>query len=247
MARLSGSRRNLGHAASAAPDWSPNLIMTDSAARPRGQRPRTLAPVNHLSRLDRLANRYSVMRHGESEANARGIIVSRIENDRRGDYGLTDLGRRQALAAARDCGLPADTLICSSDFARAWQTAQIVRAHLGVGEVVRAEALRERCFGRWEGAPTASYATVWAADQAGTGHDEAEPAAAVLDRVTAFIAELEERYARRDILLVSHGDPLQILQAGFASADPATHRRLPPIATAEIRRLCRGKPMPGEG
>jgi hypothetical protein len=44
--------------------------------------------MNHLSGVDRLANRFSVMRHGQSKANARGIIVSCIANDRRGDYGL---------------------------------------------------------------------------------------------------------------------------------------------------------------
>ena len=110
--------------------------------------------MNHLSGVDHLANRFSIMRHGQSKANARGIIVSRIENDRRGDYGLSELGRQQALAAARGCGLPGNTVIYSSDFSRAWQTAEIVRAQLGALEIVIAEALRERRFGDWEGSAT---------------------------------------------------------------------------------------------
>jgi probable phosphoglycerate mutase len=195
--------------------------------------------MNHLSRVDRLANRFSIMRHGQSKANARGIIVSRIENDRRGDYGLTELGRQQALATARGCGLPKGTVICSSDFSRARRTAEVVRAYLGAPEVVIAEALRERCFGDWEGSPTANYARVWAADEASAGHADGnvEPAAAVLDRATAFVVELERRYSGRDILLVSHGDTLQILQAGFLRMDPSRHRGLPHLATAEIRQL----------
>ena len=40
------------------------------------------------------------MRHGQSKANVAGVIVSRIENDHRGDYGLSELGRQQVLAAA---------------------------------------------------------------------------------------------------------------------------------------------------
>jgi hypothetical protein len=40
--------------------------------------------MNHLSGVDRLANRFSVMRHAQSKANACGIIVSRIDSDRRG-------------------------------------------------------------------------------------------------------------------------------------------------------------------
>ena len=195
--------------------------------------------MNHLSGVVGLANRFSVMRHGQSKANVAGIIVSRIENDRRGDYGLSELGRQQALAAARGCGLPGDTVICSSDFSRARQTGEIVRAYLGAPEVVLAEALRERCFGEWEGSPADNYARVWAADETSPGQADGnvEPVTAVLDRTTAFIVDLERRYSGRDILLVSHGDPLRILQAGFLRMNPSRHRSLPDLATAEIRRL----------
>lgn len=194
--------------------------------------------MNGAGRLAGLANRYSVMRHGQSKANVAGVIVSSIEADRAGDYGLTGAGREQARAAARGCGLPADTVICSSDFARARETAQIVRACLGAPEVTIAKELRERSFGVFDGTPVASYEVVWAADEAGAGHAPGvEPAAAVLERAAGLVADLERRYRGRDILLVSHGDTLQILQAGFAGLDPAAHRRLPHLATAEIRRL----------
>jgi len=207
------------------------------------------------------------MRHGQSKANLRGVIISRIEADASGDYGLTELGREQVRAAALpyplrsrrglpclppagsppasslEAGtppsgaLPAGALVFSSDFARAAQTADIMRARLAAPDVVIAPALRERCFGDWDGTPTANYRKVWAADEAGHADDGVEPAFAVLDRVTAFIVDLEGQHSRRDILLVSHGDTLQILQAGFARIDPARHRRLPHLETAEIRRL----------
>lgn len=195
--------------------------------------------MNHLNGVDHLANRFSIMRHGQSKANARGIIVSCIANDRRGDYGLSELGRQQALAAARGCGLPGNTVICSSDFSRARQTAEIMRAHLGAPEVVIAEALRERCFGDWEGSAAGNYARVWAADETNPCYADGnvEPAAAVLDRSTALIVDLERRYADRDILLVSHGDTLQILRAGFLRMNPSRHRSLPELETAEIRPL----------
>jgi broad specificity phosphatase PhoE len=205
--------------------------------------------MNQLSSIDRLANRYWVMRHGQSKANEAGVIVSRIETDRRGDWGLSELGQRQAAAAALACGLPANTVICSSDFSRARQTAQIVRSHLGAAEVIVAEALRERCFGDLEESPVGNYARVWAADEAASddpasvcahsvyGHSGVESASAVLGRTTALVDDLERSYPGRDILLVSHGDTLQILQAGFLRLDPSGHRRLPHLATAEIREL----------
>jgi broad specificity phosphatase PhoE len=239
--------------------------------------------MDHFSGLARLTNTYRVMRHGQSKANEAGVIVSRIENDRSGDWGLSELGRRQALAAAEGSGLPVDTVIWSSDFSRARQTAEIVRAHLGAPEVILTDALRERCFGELEGSAVANYARVWTADNAatdkaatgaaatdkaatdkaatgataadkaatgGTGANGAvsgiEPAAVVLDRASALIADLERRYSGRGILLVSHGDTLQILQAGFLRLDPSSHRRVPHLETAEIRELrLAGEPPPG--
>jgi len=218
--------------------------------------------MNQLSGVARLTNTYRVMRHGQSKANEAGVIVSRIETDRHGDWGLSELGRRQALTAAEGSGLPADTVIWSSDFSRARETAEIVRAHLGAPEVILTDALRERCFGDLEGSGVANYARVWTADQAVAGEAAAggtvtnqaaagptgsgiEPAAAVLDRASALIADLERRYAGRDILLVSHGDTLQILQAGFLRLDPSSHRRVPHLETAEIRELrLAGEPPP---
>jgi len=195
--------------------------------------------MNYLIDVDRLANRFSIMRHAQSKANVDGVIVSRIEDDRRGDYGLSEPGRRQALAAALTSGLPGNTVICSSDFSRATQTAEIVRAHLGAPGVVLAEALRERGFGDWDGSATENYARVWADDEALSGDTagHVEPVAAVLARTTEFIVDLERRYSGRDILLVSHGDTLQILQAGFMRIDPSRHRSLPPLEAAEIRPL----------
>ena len=179
------------------------------------------------------------MRHGQSKANVAGIIVSRIENDRRGDYGLSELGRTQALKAAQASGLPRDTVVCSSDFSRARQTAEIVRAHLNAPEINRTEALRERCFGGWEGTATDNYDRVWAADETDSSrvYSGVEPTTAVLDRTTALIVDLERRYSGRHILLVSHGDTLQILRAGFLRMSPSRHRRLPGLQTAEIRQL----------
>jgi broad specificity phosphatase PhoE len=80
---------------------------------------------------------------------------------------------------------------------------------------------------------------VWAADAADASRavDGAEPAAAVLERMAALVARLEEQYAGAAILLVSHGDPLQILLAGLSGLGPARHRELPPLETAEIRPL----------
>jgi broad specificity phosphatase PhoE len=197
--------------------------------------------MNYLQHLSYLRNNYSGMRHGQSKANVKNVIVSCIDNDSPDNFGLTDLGRRQALEAATGSGLPTDTVICSSDFARAEQTARIVATAVGAADVMVTSAIRERCFGDWEGTAADNYAIVWAADKANPDHADGhvEPASAVLSRATEFIITLERRYSGRDILLVSHGDTLQILQAGFLRMNPGRHRDLPHFEPAEIRRFHR--------
>ena len=56
-------------------------------------------------------------------------------------------------------------------------------------------------------------------------------AVAVVERIDA------ERDGRWLVLLVAHGDVLQILQAGFAGRDPREHRSLPHLPTATLRAL----------
>jgi glucosyl-3-phosphoglycerate phosphatase len=204
--------------------------------------------MNHLRHVSRLSNHYHGMRHAQSKANVENVIVSCIDNDHRGNYGLTDLGRQQALTAATGSALSSDTVICCSGFARAVQTAQIVSTALGAAGAMVSEALRERCFGDWEDTTCDNYVAVWAADKASPDHSEhhVESVSAVLDRATAFTVALEQRYSGRDILFISHGDTLQILQAGFLRMNPGRHRDLPPFEPAEIRRFHLTKD-PGEG
>jgi broad specificity phosphatase PhoE len=57
----------------------------------------------------------------------------------------------------------------------------------------------------------------------------------VMSRVTELIIDLERRFADTSLLLVSHGDALQILQTAFAGRDASTHRQLQHLQTAEIR------------
>jgi hypothetical protein len=55
--------------------------------------------------------------------------------------------------------------------------------------------------------------------------------------VTELIVGLEQRFVDTILLLVSHGDALQILQTAFAGRDASEHRQLQHLQTAEIRPL----------
>jgi probable phosphoglycerate mutase len=184
------------------------------------------------------------MRHGQSLANVRGIIVSDPARGRSAEFGLSERGREQVVAAAAASELDRDTVIWSSDLSRAEQTARLVAERLGAADPLVSKALRERWFGDFDGTPVANYEAVWAADAGDpgqTGHG-VEAANAVLSRATALVARLDAEYRDRDILLVSHGDTLQILQAGFLRLSAARHREVAHLDTASIRRLRLAQP-----
>ena len=60
----------------------------------------------------------------------------------------------------------------------------------------------------------------------------------MLSRAAGAVRRVEES-AREGhvVLLVSHGDCLQILQTAFAGVDVSAHRSLPHLETCELRRL----------
>src|SRR5690625_2177630 len=79
-----------------------------------------------------------VLRHGESTANAAGLIVSVPGPRALTEVGLTALGREQARTAAEraaEQGLGAGTLVLTSDFARARETAEEFRSEEHTSEL----------------------------------------------------------------------------------------------------------------
>lgn len=193
--------------------------------------------------LPPLGNRYFALRHGQSQANVESIIVS---NPAVGvtAYGLTVTGREQVSAAMEQppAGFDTHLKIISSDFMRARETAAIVASRLAATEpVCYSEQLRERFFGTLDGGTDERYAQVWLSDRVDPWHCESgvESAVAVVQRTVDLIRQLELRYQGAIVLLVAHGDVLQLLQTAFAGVSPALHRRLPPLQVAEIRALRR--------
>lgn len=196
--------------------------------------------MNQLLALSHLKNRYFAMRHGHSLANQQGIIVSYPENGCE-RFGLSELGQSQVKQSLmRKNDLDSSTIVLSSDFSRACETARIVHQMLDCAADISFESrLRERHFGELEMASDDRYKEVWQEDALNPDNQPngSESVNQVMARVTALVANCEECYADETILLVSHGDALQILQTAFARLDGARHRQLQHLHTAEIRRL----------
>lgn len=182
-----------------------------------------------------------VLRHGESTANVEGRIVSLPGPRALTEVGLTDLGRRQAQATARGAveqGLGAATIVVSSDFARALQTAEEFADGIGAAAPRLDERLRERGFGVHDEGPASAYDLVWSVDRGrGTHDDQVEQVAAVAARVDRALRAADALADDAPVVLVAHGDILQIALAIGEGMDPHDHRDVPHLGNAELRRI----------
>jgi probable phosphoglycerate mutase len=186
-------------------------------------------------------NNFIGVRHGNSEANQAKIISSSPDVATK-IHGLTPLGVEQVNASAEDFCKgqgPGQVMIVTSDFTRARMTAEIFAEHLGCAAPTNEVRLRERFFGSLDGGPDDQYHNVWAFDKDNADHTEfgAESVNSVIKRTTALVAELDKKYEGVTVLMVAHGDVIQILQTAFKGMPGEKHRSLEHLDTAKYRRF----------
>jgi broad specificity phosphatase PhoE len=140
-----------------------------------------------------------LVRHGETRANAEGLILGRA------DPPLTNLGRDQAAAIAR--AIPTPDLVISSPLRRARETA----AAFGVA-VRTDDRWIELDYGALDGTPAASVADhVWDRWHADPTFVPAggESLVDLGARVRASCDELAAEAGGRDVVVVTHVSPIK--------------------------------------
>jgi probable phosphoglycerate mutase len=146
-----------------------------------------------------------VVRHGQSTWNARGVLQGQ-----RADVPLTELGRRQAEAAAQSLSRSGATAVLTSDLLRARCTAETIARALGVLVEERA-GLREQGVGVYEGRRSQD---VWAeTDPDAWGRTDWRPEGgeSIADVVARLQPVLDELRARSEpVVVVTHGDTARI-------------------------------------
>lgn len=182
-------------------------------------------------------NRYLLMRHGHSQANARQLIISTPDRGL-STFGLSERGEAQLEALLAGWQWPTPTRILHSDFLRTTETARRVAAHFGL-EPQPEPRLRERNFGEFEGQADSHYQDVWVHDGRDPEHREygVESVASVAARMQGVIASLEQVLRGETVLLVSHGDPLQIMLTALEGRLLTEHRRRESLLPAGIAML----------
>ncbi|MGC5023690.1 histidine phosphatase family protein [Tsukamurella sp. DT100] len=170
-----------------------------------------------VERLTPTVRRLILLRHGQTASNAEGRMQGQLDTD------LTDLGRRQAAAAADALGDRDPIAILSSDLRRARDTADALAAVTG-GTVETDVRLRETMLGDWQGMthyevdaymPGARRRWRDAPEWAPPGGEARVDVAA---RSYPLVTELTERLAEwgsseRPVILVAHGGLIAALTA----------------------------------
>ncbi|MEM6109396.1 bifunctional RNase H/acid phosphatase [Mycobacterium sp. 050272] len=170
--------------------------------------------------------RLLLLRHGQT-----ALSVQRRYSGR-GNPELTDLGRRQAQAAARYLaergGIAA---VISSPLQRAYDTASVAAKALGL-DVAVDDDLIETDFGGWEGLTFAEAAerdpdlhTRWLRDTS-TQPPGGESFDAALDRVLQARERILATYPGATVLVVSHVTPIKMLLRLALDAGPEILYRL---------------------
>ena len=94
-----------------------------------------------------------LVRHGQSVWNAEGRWQGQA------DIELSELGRQQARAAAKNLG--SFSVIASSTLSRAAETAYLISNGLGIGPVIPVPELIERSAGEWSGLTRTDIEREW--------------------------------------------------------------------------------------
>jgi ribonuclease H / adenosylcobalamin/alpha-ribazole phosphatase len=173
-----------------------------------------------------IPTRLLLLRHGQTE-----LSVQRRYSGR-GDPALTDVGRRQAGAAARYLaergGIAA---VFSSPLQRARDTATVAATALGL-DVTVDDDLTETDFGAWEGLTFNEAAERdpevhrrWLRDTATTPPD-GESFDSVLDRVLKVRERIVAAHQGATVLVVSHVTPIKMLLRLALDAGPGILYRL---------------------
>jgi len=156
-----------------------------------------------------------LVRHGQSEDNAAGVLGGRR------DSSLTRLGREQAERVAEGLRAEKIDLIYASPLKRSLDTARIIAGRLGIEDMKIDDNLMERDFGILSGKPyaeTGKYATgvIRVGPVEYFLHAEgAEEFPALLLRAREVLAEVREKHADDNVLLVTHSDLGKMIRAAY--------------------------------
>lgn len=210
-------------------DWAVSRQRYWGAPLPVWRNPET-GEYNVLGSIDEMkqyirtsGNTYTIMRHGQSESNIERVINSDVAKA----DGLTEEGKEQVRAQVSELNAKDINLIVTSPFQRTRETAEIVRAELGLSEdaVVTDDRFQELLVGdALQGKSWSDHSALF--DSFGeqfytTPEGVPENRTDVQRRVGELLYELERTHTNTNILLIGHGSSTFAAECVARGADRA--------------------------
>jgi isoleucyl-tRNA synthetase len=188
-------------------------------------------------------NKYVLVRHGESEANTKDLIDCDLKNN----DSLTENGKEEAKNAGKIVEAKKIDLIFTSPFKRAKETAEIIAKEIGFnGEIIEDERIGEIRLGHWNGKSWEEYMSLFKnISERFTKHPDAsmqniENWDDLRARVASFMYDIDARYEGKNILIVGHGGPLNLINLtslGYSKKEMAKHYLDDSFMNAEVRDI----------
>jgi len=159
-----------------------------------------------------LKNKYYIMRHGQTiyQKENRGINYKADENP---FITLTDEGIKMIEKSAGELKEKNVNLIFSSPYLRTKQTAEITAKILGIENIIFDERLIDIDLGIFMGESTEKSTKFYLGEKPSFDNrpENGESWNDILSRVKSFLDEVEKKYDNKNILIVSHADPIWLM------------------------------------
>ncbi len=192
----------------------------------------------------KLKNRYFILRHGQTIYQTKRKEFIYPPFPEKPAIRLTEKGEKQIKTAAKSLKKIGVDFIFSSDFFRTRQTAKIVAKELGVGKINLDKRLRDLNLGVYRGGKkekfyraSQDYSKKFFYQRPSQGENWRD----CQKRMLNFLREIDKKYNGKTILIISHGDPLWLLEGAVKnwSAEKLLKikRNKNYIKTGELRRL----------
>jgi broad specificity phosphatase PhoE len=168
-----------------------------------------------------LNNRYFLLRHGQTIYQKEKIDIN-YPPDSPDELEITEEGREMVRASAEQlkdtCAEQGRSInvIFASPYLRTRESASIAAEIIGIKEVYYDDRLTDINLGEFLGRPMSESLNFYSSgkDPFNSKPKNGESWNDILERIESFIVDVEKRYKNKNILVVSHADPIWIL-AGY--------------------------------